>query len=133
MDTWQPQLVRMVHSPKAQLSLDIFQSFGIRGYFDNQRNTSTRIKKKEYSMVSPSGKLLGIDEKDFLYFQEGNKHHRLLNFKVFPQPPMHLRWLPGENYVIMTCPSLGILILNPQTGAIGKIIEAEAFGWYEKY
>jgi hypothetical protein len=44
-----------------------------------------------------------------------------------------IRWIPGGRYVIMQHRYLGVLILEPATGKIGLLIEADGhtFGWHK--
>ena len=129
--------------PKENLSLrgiDIFTggedlSFGQEG-------------KKHFSLFSPQGSRIGVDDFDYLYYI----HNRWWRRKLFriPRVPRrsdipryqysggelavkYMRWTPSGRYVVMEHYFLGLLILEPQTGKIGLLVnekEGDTFGWY---
>ncbi len=127
-----PELVRTVGAKNISLKPEEIISFGINGYFDNNRNVSTRLGQKEMSFITPHGKKLGIDPQLYLYYENPQgKQLRLFNVKDTAASVVHVRWLPDERYVVMTHPSLGLLIMDPATIRVGKLVSAGAFGWYE--
>lgn len=109
-------------------------SFGIAG-------------QKSPSLISEKGSKVGIDEKDRLYY---TKHFwwkkRLYLIPRVPDPDKypkhqyrggdlvikHLRWLPGDRYVIMEHYLFGVLILEPASGKLGILVNdrGNTFGWY---
>lgn len=100
------------------------------------------------SMVSPTGKYLGIDNNDHLYYVHNQWFHKRLfklsrhendnNVPKYLQPKVrelnikHINWTPKGKYVLMEHRTLGILILDPLSSRIGVIGKnGNAYGWYE--
>jgi len=102
----------------------------------------------ENQLVSEKGASIGIDEDDYLYFTPAKWFRKRL-YKVSREPRItdidryqykggdleidHIRWIPGGRYVIMEHRYWGVLIMEPFTGKVGLLIQANgrAFGWYQ--
>ncbi|MDP2652675.1 MAG: hypothetical protein Q8Q08_01445 [Candidatus Omnitrophota bacterium] len=119
--------------------------FGVdRLTFSNSSGAGT------YHAYSRSGAVVGIDERDTLYFIRNLWWRRRLyqiprvtertalgeiaryQYQGGQLVIRDLRWLPGGRYVIMEHLLFGILILDPSTGKIG-ILDSQrgsSFGWY---
>jgi len=98
--------------------------------------------------MSAKGNSIGIDAEDYLFYVP-SKWFRKRLFKVprelrYTEIPRHqyrggdlvidhIRWLPGDRYVIMEHRYLGVLILDPKTGKVGYLLQAHGntFGWYQ--
>ncbi len=127
-----PQFIRTFESRKKNFSVKDFQSRGLDLYISS--NASDRRGQTNISWGSKQGrKLWMMRPEKYLYFQDlQGKPKRLFRIVRTPFPLFHLRWIEGEQYVVVTHSSLGILILEPSSGKVGKLISAQAFGWYEK-
>ncbi len=101
-----------------------------------------------YDWVSSKGTRLGIDKDDFLFFMQGKWWKKRLflvmrdhlpgelsryQYRGRPWSIRQVKWLPRGQYAILAHSSLGILILEPITGKIGKLVQAstDSIGWYE--
>ena len=126
-----PQLIRKFESRKKNLSSKDFQNRGLDLYIS--KNISDRAGQTNISWISKQGRKLWMDPAKHLYFQDlGTKPEEIFRISRMPFPLVHLRWVQDEQYVVVTHSSLGILILEPSSGKIGKLINGQAFGWYQK-
>jgi len=106
---------------------------GIDPYWRETRSASNRVGQKSMVWVSDQKTRLGLDEKDYLYFAAlKGQPKRLFRIRKKPLPLVHLRWVPGGRYVVLTHNSLGILVLDPRWGRLAQLMDGQAFGWYEK-
>lgn len=125
------KLVRVIKTPNENLTFADFQSAGINPFVN--QNFSNRVGQRNVLWKSPHGnESLGLDKNRFLYFQDAlGKRKQLFSFKQDEMSVRHLRWVPENKYVMLTHSSLGILVLDPNSGRIGQLVSAQAFGWYE--
>ena len=127
------QLVTSFFSKTDVLKESDLGSLGIDPYFLNPRFVSYRAGQKSLSWISEKKRRLGLDEKDYLYWADlQGKPVRLFRIRKKPLPLVHLRWVPGGRYVVMTHNAQGILVLEPRSGKLGKLMDGQAFGWYQK-
>ncbi|MCK5581660.1 MAG: hypothetical protein KAJ18_10370 [Candidatus Omnitrophica bacterium] len=106
-----------------------------------------RSGKKRYSWVSEQGPKLGIDEDDMLYYVRDRwwrrrlyQVPRVVEISAIPKYQydggklaiQYVRWLPSGRYVIMEHHFYGVLIMEPETGKIGILVneKGNTFGWY---
>lgn len=96
------------------------------------KNFSNRMGQKNLSWNSPKGKKLWLNQERCLYYQDPRgEPKKLFCLRFDGLYLMHLRWIPSGRYVIMTYGPLGILVLDPAEGKVGRLIDGQAFGWYE--
>src|SRR6185295_12821008 len=110
---------------KFDLDASYFTSLGADIFYEGF-NLSYDRQEDDSSWISPEGSSLGIDDEDFLYLIKGSLWRKRL-FKI-PRQPLtgdipryqfkggdfairHVRWLPGDRYVLMEHRIYGILIL----------------------
>jgi len=148
LDTLVPEAEMEIPYEKSTIPIDNLKFRGIELFLDRGR-LSFGENGSEKHLKSPSGALIGIDEDNYLFYQNAQWFRKRL-FKV-PMADIlsesqryqyakgepvieHFRWIPGGRYVIMEHKDWGVLILEPATGNIGVLIEASghSFGWYQK-
>ncbi len=149
LSTLTAEMVAEVLTKKAEISRLEVTGRGINLFWKGNNFSFNRSGQRDYDWVSETGARLGIDEDDFLYYIK-NRWWRKRLFRV-PRDPLpgdfnryqfsggmlsvgHLRWLPGGRYVIMGHSTMGILILEPSTGKIGRLTDTPGytFGWYQE-
>ena len=129
----EPQVVASFLSKSDALKDSDFKSWGINPYFRGNQSISNRVGEKNLLWISEQKTRLGLDEKDYLYFVNlKGPPKRIFRIRKRPLPLMHLRWAPEGRYVVLTHSSLGILVFDPRWGRLAKLIDGQAFGWYEK-
>ena len=92
--------------------------------------------------------MVGVDQEDYFYYVPLRWFRKRL-FKI-PREPLstaipryqykggslvisRIRWLPGGRYVMMDHKFWGTMILEPSTGKVGLLVQAQGhtFGWYQ--
>ncbi len=146
--TLKPRLIIQFPFDEETIPLDNLALRDIHIYTGGEDLSFGREGRKHYSWVSKQGSRLGVDDFDHLYYI----HNRWWKRKLYriPRVPrrsdmpryqygggelaiQHLRWMPSGRYVMMEHYFLGLLILDPQTGEIGLLVnekEGDTFGWY---
>ncbi len=142
-----PESVAEIPSERSSVPIENLNIRGIDLFLDADQLSFTQAPIPQ-SLVSEKGSALGIDEDDNLYFVAQNWFRKRL-CKIPREPVLsdmsryqykggdlvvkQIRWIPGGRYVIMQHRYLGVLILEPVTGKIGLLIEADGhtFGWYK--
>ncbi len=146
LKTLEPEYMAQRPAKQFDLNASLFTSLGADIFYEGAALSFDRIEDGSF-WISPEGASLGIDEDDYLYYLKGRWWRKRL-FKV-PRDPVpgeipryqyaagplairHVRWLPGDKYVIMDHKVLGILILDPSTGRLGQLTytPGHTFGWY---
>jgi hypothetical protein len=144
LDTLVPERVTVISSKKKYSSEDrsLISKFDL--FLDNKNAVFSRIPSDQFVWISPKGARLGIDQKDRLYYQKYQWWRERLF--VVPRIPLpggqfhpkggelairQLRWLPGGRYVVLNHGTLGVLILEPETGKVGQLTiwDGTGFGW----
>ncbi len=159
-----PEFVSQIPSKEASIPLENLELRGItlfpEEYLTFHRLThkflfaansleSSKIDKISKSIISDQGKILGLDDADYLYTIP-NKWFKKRLFKIPREPVVsdaprysykggepviyNIRWLPGGRYVILEHKYLGVFILDTTSGKVGHLsaLRGEALGWFEK-
>jgi hypothetical protein len=137
-------LVAQIPSEESRASIESLAARNIDLYVENEELSFDRFISKE-TWYSDQGSYVGIDQDDYFYFVP-NQWFRKRLFYV-PRKPKEgtdqyqykggdlvveqIRWLPGGRYVVMKHKDLGILVLEPGLGKMGKLVESSEsfFGW----
>lgn len=141
-----PEFVTRIPRDRSQIPIG---NLRIRGIDLNLETDELSFRQGQTAnvLVSDKGRLLGIDEDDYLYYVPKRWfRNRLLKISREPRAsdlPRHpyqggeltitqIRWIPGGRYAIMFHRYLGVLILEPATRKLGLLIAAQGntFGWY---
>jgi len=147
LDTLEPRLFATVPSETAGLAAGYWGARGIELFDPGQARVFNRSVHRRYAWVSETGSRLGIDHDDQLYYIKGKWWRKRL-FKIprekiegdyrntYAPGPYAIRsvsWIPGGRYILLNHINEGILILEPATGKVGRISDADgyAFGWYD--
>jgi len=130
---FKPRLLTSFLSKTDILNESDLRVFGLDPYLRQSRVNSQRVGQQNLLWISEKKRRLGLDEKDYLYWADlKGKPIRLFRIRKKPLPLVHLKWVPGGRYAVMTHKDYGILVLEPRSGKLGKLMEGQAFGWYEK-
>jgi len=138
--TLTPEFVTQIPFDDFSVPIENLNFRGIEFFFGGAKLSFGRSIREDQK-VSEKGSLIGIDEEDYLYFVKGKwfrkrllRIPREINVKSTLPRVDHIRWIPGGRYVIMEHKYWGVLILEPSTGKIGLLIQANgrAFGWYQR-
>ncbi|MCR4337895.1 MAG: hypothetical protein NUV91_08850, partial [Candidatus Omnitrophica bacterium] len=150
LSTMKPELALKLPWQSTAVPDHVLGSYGIK-FFKPFLPLSFNITKAKYfSWVSPKGSRLGIDREDHLYYV----HNRWWRRRLYKIPRVPLgggfeekkdqqggrlaiqdpQWFPSGKYVILDHYFLGILILEPQSGRIGILVndKGHTFGWFKK-
>ena len=142
-----PEPVALISYEDRSVPLENLQVRGIELYLANSKRSFGRHESADH-LKSARGTAVGIDQDDYFYYVPSQWFRKRL-FKVPREArpteiPRHqykggdlvirqIRWLPGNRYVIMEHQYLGVLVLEPDTGKVGSLIQAQGrtFGWYQ--
>jgi hypothetical protein len=142
-----PEPVALISYEDRSVPLENLQVRGIELYLANSKRSFGRNESADH-LKSARGTAVGIDQDDYFYYVPSQWFRKRL-FKVprelrSTEIPRYqykggdlvirqIRWLPGDRYVIMEHQYLGVLVLEPDTGKVGSLIQARgnAFGWYQ--
>jgi len=147
LETLTPEFVTQISSEEFTVPIESLNFRGIEFFFDGAKLSFGRPIRIGQE-VSESGSLIGVDEEDYLYFVNEKWFRKRLfqipreineanspryQYKGGDLVIDHIRWIPGGRYVIMEHKYWGVLILEPSTGKVGLLIQANgrAFGWYQ--
>ena len=121
---------KMIQTSKKFLSVSDLKAAGITP--SRTKNFSNRMGQKNIVWNARKGKKLGLDEERCLYYQDSpERRKKLFCLRYDGLYLTHLRWIPSEHFVIMTYGPLGILVIDPVAGKVGRLIKGQIFGWYE--
>ena len=148
LKTLKPELIVMFPFAEQKLPKENLSLRGIDIFTKGEDLSFGQEGKKHFSLISSQGSRIGVDDFDYLYYI----HNRWWRRKLFRVPRVprrsdiqryqysggelavkHMRWTPSGRYVVMEHYFLGLLILEPQTGKIGLLVnekEGDTFGWY---
>ena len=146
LKTLRPQLLTRIPSESTEIPLENLDLRDIDLFLEGDNLIFKRLDERNH-LSSKNGTLLGIDEKDYLFLKTGQWFKkRLFRIPRRPDPDAlykhqfkggrlmltKIRWLPGNNYVIMQHQYLGTLILNPWFLTLGQLTAegGDVFGWY---
>ena len=142
-----PQLIGRIPSYEKTIPLPHLKLRNIDLDLESDRLAFGKSGVQKPSWISDKGYSVGIDKEDYLYFQRGRWFHKRLfkiprdkdfkNLSKYQYQGGELRisemyWLPNGRYVIMVDKYLGVLVLDPFEGKVGKLIGAgvNTLGWY---
>ncbi len=136
MDTFKPQLVDTLSTDKGQLPTMDLRSLEIKLFVPQAPLAFKKKESHHLSAVSTKGMEIRLNKDDYLYYGEKGsplkKLIRLPRLYLKKETPLkHLEWASGGRYVLLVHRSLGILVFDPLTRKIGRLIDlkAEGLGW----
>jgi hypothetical protein len=147
LTTLVPEPVALISHKDRSVPLENLNIRGIELYLENSKRSFDRFGRGDH-LKTARGTFVGIDKEDYFYYVPFQWFRKRL-FKVPRESRVteiprhqykggelvidHIRWLPGDRYVIMEHQYLGVLILEPYTGKVGSLIQARGhtFGWYQ--
>ena len=148
LETLTPEFVTQIPFEEFSVPIESLNIRGIEFFFDGAKLSFGRPIREDQK-ISEKGSLIGVDGEDYLYFVRTKWFRKRLfripreikeanasryHYKGGDLVINHIRWIPGGRYVIMEHKYWGVLILEPSTGKIGVLIQANgrAFGWYQR-
>ncbi len=149
LDTLEFKKVLQLPTETADLPLVSLDLRGIKLFRDSDHFAFKRIVEKNVYLTK-KGPFVGIDEKDHVYYV-GNKWFRKRIFKIARKPSKNaakqyqykggdltirqIRWTPDEKYLVMDHVDLGILVLEPIMGRVGRLVDigGDIFGWHPNH
>jgi len=125
------------------------ENLSLRGIdiFVGAEKISYAREGSQESWVARNGHQVGIDKNDHFYLKRQWFQQRLFlvnrkpvdsdfearyQYKGGELMVHHIRWLPGDQYIIMEHRELGVLILDPYKNKIGQLFpkRGHTYGWY---
>ena len=146
LDTLEPEFVRTVAHESSTLPFEILREDNIHLFLKGKDLTFKSYDRRDIRQ-SNQGPFIGVDEQDFLYFVWRDWFRERL-FKIPREPDLRhptkyqykggnftiqlMRWLPSGEYIILEDTNLGILILDPKSRMVGRLLDivGHTVGWY---
>jgi len=146
LTTLTPEFVTHIPFESFSIPIENLNLRDIQLYFDGAKFSFGPSFTKNHA-VSENGSIIGIDEEDYLYVVNSKWFRKRLysiprdiddvdayryHHKGGDLIIDDIQWVPGGRYVIMEHKYWGVVILEPSTGKIGLLIQANgrSFGWH---